>query len=921
MAGGGLIAVVWQEFVQNAAGQREAWLTASVSRDAGQWRTNARFAGPFPRQEQETPIFSLAVDRGGRILIAAAAAERRTSILASRDGGQSFTQLASVEAFATSLAPSLFVTSRGELLLIVTQEQGTFLSQQYALSVDGTTWTPFQPLLRDEQLQTNFLAQHAVFAGRDYLVFQTLRRGDRRYQLQLMSSADGGRSWGPATPLAFDETVDGRPQGAELFDNQRPFLLALPDRLALAWERQFQSRAVRVYYQELDGQGAALGPPQAVTEGAVAAHFPRLIRYRERAYVFYFSGADRVFVAEPGAAGWSSRELNELTGSSYFAYPVELAGRLYVFWENRIGNNSRLIVLQPDQSVEAPRLQAVNFDPRRASRQDLVLVRWSVPADSSGLAGFKYVWSQNPAAPLPPGDATMLADVTSASVRAEQDGAWYFRVAAQDYAGNWSEPAVISFTRDTVPPGRPALILPPVDPEGYLAANSFQIAWRPENPEDAAGYAINLQYLGPGEVPAEAAAPPLPAAPNTTATRAAYENLDNGLWAFAVAAVDASGNRGQPTTAILRLNKYVPVTYISFVNDQRDALGATSLTVGGRGFELDGLVDRVLLDRDAAPPLRLQLHPRQRRLPGRLRPADPRLDPPGRRGGQLPGGGGPSCARHRLEPARSAPGASGHGEVRGLFLRVPPPLGERPADLPHRRYQHPGGRAGGVVPGRAATGLRAPHGFAGPGRPAAAPGGSGRPAGASAAREKGCHDGSAQTQGPGVALEVHQPDHGPGAAHGAAGLHPLEHLHDQHPAQDIDPRPGAAGGSPAGQPLLRRGGQPESHSQHPAVERAAGAGPDHGRGPVRDPDRGGSRRRDALRLRLGEQRPGYQRQAGGRRFRSREIRGSAHPRPAGPRAGPAAHPGGRCRTAEGLRTGRRAQEAAGRGGSAAGQAR
>jgi serine phosphatase RsbU (regulator of sigma subunit) len=600
-AGGGLIAVVWQEFVQNAAGQREAWLTASVSRDAGQWRTLARFAGPFPRQEQETPIFSLAVDRKGRILVAAAAAERKTTILASQDGGQSFTQVASVEAFATSLAPSLFVTSRGELLLIVTQEQGTSLSQQYALSGDGSTWTPFQPLLRDEQTPINFLAQHAVFAGRDYLVFQTLHRGER-YQLQLMSSADGGRSWGAAVPLAFDETVDGRLQGAELFANQRPFLLALPDRLAVAWERQFQSRSVRVYYQELDAQGTALSPPQAVTDGAVAAHFPRLIRYRERAYVFYFSGADRVFVAEPGAAGWSSRELNELTGSSYFAYPVELAGRLYVFWENRIGNNSRLIVLQPDQSVEPPRLQAVNFDPRRASRQDLVLVRWSAPGDSSGLAGFKYVWSRNPDAPLPPGDATLLADVTSASVRAEQDGTWYFRVAAQDYAGNWSEPAVLSFTRDTAPPGRPALVLPADDPEGFLASNSFQIAWRPEDAQDAAGYAINLQYLGPWETPPGTVAPPLPAAANTTTTRADYANLDNGLWAFAVAAVDAAGNQSQPAIAVLRLNKYLPVTYISFVTDQREATGAVSLTVGGRGFEQDGLVERVLVDRDGAAP-------------------------------------------------------------------------------------------------------------------------------------------------------------------------------------------------------------------------------------------------------------------------------------------------------------------------------
>ena len=97
-SGGGLVAVVWQEFVQNAAGQREVWLTASVTRDARQWRTSARFAGPFPLQERETPIFSLAVDKRGWIFVAAAAAERMTSIYASLDQGRSFRQLTSVEA-------------------------------------------------------------------------------------------------------------------------------------------------------------------------------------------------------------------------------------------------------------------------------------------------------------------------------------------------------------------------------------------------------------------------------------------------------------------------------------------------------------------------------------------------------------------------------------------------------------------------------------------------------------------------------------------------------------------------------------------------------------------------------------------------------------------------------------------------------
>jgi HAMP domain-containing protein len=337
-----------------------------------------------------------------------------------------------------------------------------------------------------------------------------------------------------------------------------------------------------------------------VTEGNAAAYFPRLVRFRERSYVFYFSGADKVFAAESSATGWTARELSELTGSSYFAYPLELAGRLYVFWENRVGASSRLIVLEPDQSVEAPRLSAVNFTPGQASRQDLVQVRWSVPPDSSGVAGFNYVWSRDPEARVPGGEPALLADVRNASLRAEQDGVWYFRLAAQDYAGNWSGPQTIAYNRDTTPPGRPRLTLPPLDPDGYLAANSFELAWQPEDPADAAGYAFNLEYRGSLEE--SPAAPALPVAANTRGMRAAYANLDDGIWAFAVAALDEAGNRGESAVVLLRLNKYVPVTYISYVNERRDALGVVDLTIGGRGFELGGQVGSVLLDRDGSAP-------------------------------------------------------------------------------------------------------------------------------------------------------------------------------------------------------------------------------------------------------------------------------------------------------------------------------
>jgi serine phosphatase RsbU (regulator of sigma subunit) len=630
-SGGGLIAAVWQEFTPRTNGGQEVWLSAAVSSNARDWPVTARFAGPFPSQERETTIFSLAVDGRGFIYLAVASADRETTILRSTDRGKRFTVLAKVEAFTTSLAPSLFITSRGELLLFATQESAGSLALYFAVSRDGTNWPAFKLLLDDPRVPTQFLPFHAVLGGRDYVVFQTLRRVEQTsetqgYQLMLESSSDGGHSWGSPRALLFNEIVAGTPQDSSMFSNQRPFLLPMADRLGLVWERRLRNAPSQIYYLELDGQGNPLGSPQPVSAPGTAAYFPRLVRFRGRSYVSFFGENDQVyFVAREEGGAWlydPSRPLSTLSGSSIFAYPVELADRLYVLWENRAGGSSKLVLLQPDQTVRPPEVFAVNFDPGVPSRLDQARVRWVVPRDPSGIAGFRYVWSQNPNEPVPHDLINALPDVNRATVAADKDGRWYFRIEAQDFAGNWSPPATVAFTRKTTAPGAPALALPPADPAGTLQSNSFTLGWKPPEPEaDVAGYAYALQYLGT-EPPATApAAPPLPGSPNTAAPQASFRNLDNGYWVFAVASVDQAGNRSAPTVAVLHLDKYVPVTYISYVNERRDPLGGLDLTIGGRGFEAGGEVEQVLVDRDGRPPYDLVL----KRRDGGFQPVSDRL--------------------------------------------------------------------------------------------------------------------------------------------------------------------------------------------------------------------------------------------------------------------------------------------------------
>ena len=607
-SGGNLIAAVWQDFVPAEEGGGEIYLSLLTSKYSKEWEKNNRFAGPYTYFKQETPIFSLTVDQRGRILVAVTLSENSTEILASTDGGRSFTTLAIVRSNATAVGPNLYVSASGNLLLFVTQETEDFLALYYSVSTDGSDWSGFRALVDSQDLFMNFLPQHAVHLGRDYLIFQALASDQElNYQLYLKESRDGGRSWGEKIPLAFDETLDGRLETAAQFSNQRPFLFSLKGRIALAWERQYSSQPPQIYYGEIDREGKFIEPPERITDGFSTCHFPRIINFRDQVYLTWFDnrrGEDHIFIAGKKGFRWVHKDLSNIAGSSSFAHSVQLGDSLYLFWENRFRENSSLVYLEPDQHVESPMVRALNFYPDKPSRQDSVSIRWNIPHDSSGLAGFSYAWSLNPDAAVSR-ELKFLSETQSVTLNADRDGTWYFLLSANDYAGNWSEPAGITFTRDTVPPAEVELVPPEVDGEGFLLSNSFPLSWIPTVNEELSGYTYKLKFLDSetGKIPVQAAwLESLPPVVQGIDTAVSYQNRDNGLWSFTVSAIDLAGNVGKSSTLFFKLNKYIPVTYITYVDSKKDILGNVNLLIHGRGFAEGGLIREMILDRDGKKP-------------------------------------------------------------------------------------------------------------------------------------------------------------------------------------------------------------------------------------------------------------------------------------------------------------------------------
>ncbi len=604
-----MIVLMYQEFVPTREGEYQIFLSLRVSKDGRDWKEHPRFAGPYRFFGDETTIFSFAVTPAGVITVAALASENKIDFFVSRDGGGTFQNSSSTITERTTLAPRLFAKEDGGFLLFVTQERGDILSILYAVSENGLNWTELTPLATEPEVTLSFLPYHLSYKGVEFVVFQALQAGEGgAYQLYLKTSKDGGKTWGALRWLTgFEETIPGRTTRPGLFDNQRPHLAALNGVLGIAWERRFGRESKQVYYGELNPDGAYKTLPERVTTGFKSCNFPQIVPFKGKVFLLWFDnrkGDDHIILAQKQGALWVEKDLSPIAGVSTFPRPVVLGNEFFVFWENKRGDTSRIVLLKPDTTVQPPGVVPLNFQANVRARLDTPRFQIVPPRDSSGIAGFWYEWSRSPT-PSPERRLVALENMRTVELRANEDGEWFFHVSVQDYAGNWSKPTTVRFFRDTTPPGKVVFRRPPLDELGYVTSNTFTVEWDPPKDDEVAEYWYEIVFIGEAidpVVPKPVSFGPFRRALTTPVPYLQFRNYDNGSWAIRVSAVDTVGNVGPVETLVVYLNKYVPVTYISFVEASRDETGRIRLSLLGRGFAEEGFVRRVILDRDGKEP-------------------------------------------------------------------------------------------------------------------------------------------------------------------------------------------------------------------------------------------------------------------------------------------------------------------------------
>jgi hypothetical protein len=621
---GRLAVAAWQTALPapGASGGGLIRIGLAVKEADGPWQINPSIGPEYAYGGEEPAILSLAVDDRDRILLAAAVSSSQVEILISDDKGAHFRSVRLDAGPEIRGAPRIFCRAGGGYLLFVSRGQERSLTERsltldYAVSGDGDVWSPFAPFVTEPGLSSPSLPTHAALDLRDYVVFQCLTEGAAAAQLFLKTSPDGGLTWSPARRITdFRDPVMNTRAAPDRFDNRQPYLARLGNGFFLAWERRYANGSPWIYGASLDADGVIQGQAERINAHSALCGNPVAFGYEGEPAVIWHDnrwGDNRVFLARWEGRSWRNQELSGPEGR--FGRPVMSGSSLFVLFQGIQSQANRIYVLNPDTYAPPPRLSAGNFSPGKRERGDRVRISWDTPEDASGILGFSYLWGREKDAE-PERRLLVTAKNLMTEQIADEDGPWFFSIIAQDLAGNWSVPAQIEYIRDTTAPDAADIILPNWDERGYLPANTFTLRWNAPPASDIAGYTWNMDYLGPLELFdsmnyadfARTAAARFPSAslpPGRimgTAAAASFNNRDNGVWRFSVFAIDEAGNIGPPSSLYFRLDKYVPYTYVTFVDASGDEQGRLSVRIIGRGFTDDGSIGRVFLDRDGEPP-------------------------------------------------------------------------------------------------------------------------------------------------------------------------------------------------------------------------------------------------------------------------------------------------------------------------------
>jgi hypothetical protein len=629
----------WQEALPSESGLQRVSISLASKRSGEDWQRSPRVLVVNQETNEDTVLYSLAVDNQGFPWLAVLNAQGGIDLYQLDSQGQNPRLSQSWELEGDLLSPQLSFPEGRDPILLATLASVNNLGFDFFGVVNvrqrSGIWDPEFTLLsggvdQEEgdgaELAGQTLAFRPTYAQSSlgehiaYQVFVPVQneegqdRGNSN-QIFLINNLDSGTGWSQPQIITDFTDIGAIRQPLE-YDNQRPSLITMPDgTLGMSWERNIQGLNPGVYFSSFDPRNPELSPNRVNTSPVRSGDAVPFL-YKNEVHILWYSfegSRNRIYLGQRQGSDflpWLQEELSGRRGApqgqNLFPAAGVIAGdseELYVFWENAQGEDRNVILLGPDQDVQPPVLRPLGFQESGKTRRESLTASIDFPADSSGLAGYSFLLTQS--LERDPQEL-VIAGINNRSIPLNfpEDGLWYLKVILQDRAGNWSEPAVITVNRDRQPPAKPRILALEYDDFGFPLSNSFTLSWQSRD-DETVGYQHRLRLVSTDSQPwnwANVQEDSLPFNSLGPATSRSFSNIDNGKWAFSLASIDEVGNQSEPTTYYFSLNKYRSVTIISRVTSSTDEFGTVTLRIQGRGFTAQGLISEVILDEDGQAP-------------------------------------------------------------------------------------------------------------------------------------------------------------------------------------------------------------------------------------------------------------------------------------------------------------------------------
>ena len=640
--------VFWQTV--NSA-KKEIYISCRDYTSLKNFTLHQNFAGPFSYSGDEVPlIYTACALENGRVGVAVLSESGEISVFTSSDFGFSW-KSSVIKTSGIMVAPRIFAVGNRFKIFVSSGDESSF-SIYTTESSDGENWSSLEAFKPSSNLRNPFLPYLIYADGVETVVFQAqyVNPDTNRisYQLYMTSRPSSLRPWSEAVLITDRRSLSLRDTNDFFaYQNQRPNLIYFEGKIYLAWERSIK-KTTSIWVALLDHNGIEAMSSEAITTSGEASRAV-FFEYEDKLWLSWFDtrrGRESAYMAGKNGSFWEENVLAENANVNQFVNPLIINDTendnskvlTYVWQQTSPKKRNSIVFLSPDRSVGTPVITPLTFKKNGKSSKVKLSVQITLPKDSSNIAGYSYVWSRD-AALLPPKQIEHFPKETKLNLTAgEGDGKYYLSLAACDYAGNWSEPAMLVYTLDTTPPLPPVIHSPEKDRFGFVTSNNFAVSW--EEAADTASYLYRLDFAG--DIPQNLYASPghsikasgqtaqrtIEALKNQYAGQLAkkrrmtrqsgceltsllhtkrFSNLENGVYVLSVAAVDEVGNISEPSASLIILNKYKPATVIESIEQRGADFGETEVVIHGRGFTFDGTVSKVIIDRDGKEPYDLSL--------------------------------------------------------------------------------------------------------------------------------------------------------------------------------------------------------------------------------------------------------------------------------------------------------------------------